>query len=158
MLQLTYAPDGTTSWTSGLLLCNTTRSITELNVEFNHQRVIAISQLAASLGGGAAALAQDLQNQRNTLSLRVRRSVDMEATPAAFPDPEGALVFALQQPALFTTTGALRIVLQGVTTNVTLYMLNAGVQGIRNKFEDLGIAPAFDYTFNGGLITTTSPF
>jgi hypothetical protein len=32
------------------------------------------------------------------------------------------------------------------------------VQGIRNKFEDLGIAPAFDYTFNGGLITTTSPF
>ena len=120
MLQLTYAPDGTTSWTSGLLLCNTTRSITELNVEFNHQRVIAISQLAASLGGGAA--------------------------------------FALQQPALFTTTGALRIVLQGVTTNVTLYMLNAGVQGIRNKFEDLGIAPAFDYTFNGGLITTTSPF
>jgi hypothetical protein len=158
-LTISYAPDGSSGWTSAIVLCNTTRSITELNVKFNHKRVITVSQLAASLGSGAAALAQDLSNQRNTLSLRVRRSVDMEATPVAFPDPEGALAFALQQPAQFATTGALRIQLVGSGgTNTTLYMLNAGIEVIDMKYEDLGVAPAFDYTFNGGLITTTSPY
>ena len=156
MLTLTYVPDGGTV-ADGLVLCNTSRSITELNVEFNHARQISISQLAAALGSGVAALAQDLGNQRNTLALRVRRNVDFTST--AFTDPEGALAFALQQPAQFTGTGTLIIQLAGAGgTNVTLYLLNTGVQGIKNKYEDLAIAPAFDYTFNGGLITTTSPF
>lgn len=163
MLTLTFIADGTafTPGTdpAGLVLCNTTRSITELGVEFNHQRVISVEQLATALGSGNAALAQDLANQRNTLALRVRRSVDLtNPTPAAFADPEAALAFALQQPAQFAGTGTLKIRLQGVTTNVTLYLLNCGVQSIKNRFEDLGIAPVFDYTFNGALITTVSPF
>jgi hypothetical protein len=155
MLALTYAPDGTTNWSNGLVLCNTSRSITELDVKFNHKRVISVEQTATALGSGAAALAQDFANQRNTLSLKVRRGVDF--TSAAFPDPEGALAFALQQPASFPTTGTLRIQLQGVTTNKILYLLNCGVEGI-NLADWLGSAPAFDYTFNGGQITTTSPF
>ena len=155
MLQLTFAPDGSANWSAGLLLCNTTRAITELDVKFNHRRHIQIEQLAVALGGGAAALAQDFANQRNTLSLKVRRGVDF--SNAAFPDPEAALAFALNQPALFTSTGALKIVLTGVTTNVTLYLLNVGIEGI-NLADWLGVAPAFEYTFNGGLITTTSPY
>ena len=157
MLTITYAPDGTSTWSAGLVLCNTTRSITELDVKFNHKRHIQIEQLALALGGGAAALAQDFANQRNTLSLKVRRGVDFSTTPVAFADPEAALAFALNQPALFTSTGALKIVLTGVTTNVTLYLLNVGVEGI-NMADWLGVAPAFEYTFNGGLITTTSPY
>ena len=157
MLTLTYAPDGTSSWTAAgvLTLCNTTRSLTELDVKFNHQRSIGVEQLAVVLGSGAAALGQDFSNWRNTLSLKVRRGVDFSASP--FADPEAALAFALQQPASFPTTGTLRIQLQGVATNLTLYLLNVAVEGI--KLADwLGSAPAFDYSFNGGLISTNSPF
>lgn len=157
MLTLTYAPDGTALWTSGIVLCNTTRSITEMNVEFNHSRSISVEQLATALGSGSAALAQDFGNWRNVLALTVRRSVDFSNT--AFPDPEGALAFALNQPAIFTTTGTLQIKLVGVTTNTTLYLLNVAVKAIQLPANAwLGLAPAFRYTFDGGLITTTSPF
>ncbi len=155
MLTLTYAPDGASAWTAGIVLCNTTRSISELDVKFNHKRKLSIEELAVSLGSGQAALAQDLANWRNTLSLKVRRNVDFTST--AFPDPEGALAFALQQPASFPTTGTLQIKLAGVTTKVTLYLLNVAVDGI-SLADWLGQSPAFDYTFNGGLITTASPF
>ena len=156
MLTLTYAPDGTSSWSAGIVLCNTTRSITELDVKFNHKRVISVEQIATTLGSGVAALAQDFANQRNTLSLKVRRGVDFNNV--SFSDPEGAMAFALQQAASFPTTGTLRIQLQGVVTpTTTLYLLNCAVEGI-NLADWLGCAPAFDYTFNGGLITTTSPF
>ena len=153
MLRLTFFPDGTT--TSTLVLCNTSRSLAELDVKFNHRRVINIENLATSLGSGNAALAQDFANHRNTFSLKVRRGVDFSS--AAFADPEAALAFTLDQPALFTTTGALKIELVGVTTNVTRWLLNCGVEGI-NLADWLGVAPAFDYTFNGGLITPTAPF
>src|SRR5450756_621600 len=156
MLKLTFIPDGAVL-ADGLLLCATTRSLTELNVEFNHQRVISVEQIATALGSGAAAVAQDFSNQRNTLSLRVRRSVDFSA--AAFADPEAALLFSLDQPAKFPTTGVLQIEVQGASTASTnRWLLNTAVKGIRNKFEDLGIAPAFDYQFDGGLITADSPF
>ena len=104
MLTLTFIPDGAMA-ANGVVLCNTSRSIAELNVEFNHQRVIHVDQLAAVLGSGAAALAQDLANQRNTLSLRVRRDVDFSSK--AFADPEAAFVFALTQPGQFPSTGIL---------------------------------------------------
>lgn len=155
MLTITYAPDGTSTWSAGLVLCNTTRSLSELDVTFNHQRSISVEQLATALGSGTAALAQDFANWRNTLSLKVRRGVDF--TGSAFPDPEGALAFALNQPSQFPTTGTLRIQLVGVTTNTTLYLLNCAVAGIRLA-DWLGAAPAFDYTFNGGLISNSSPF
>lgn len=155
MLTLTYAPDGSSAWSGGIVLCNTSRSLTELEVKFNHRRSISVEQLATALGSGSAALAQDLGNWRNTLSLKVRRSLDF--TNTAFPDPEGALAFALQQPASFPATGTLRIALAGVTTTTTLYLLNCAVEGI-HLADWLGSAPAFDYTFNGGLITNTSPF
>jgi hypothetical protein len=157
MLTLTYAPDGTSSWTASgvLVLCNTSRSITELDVRFNHRRSISVEQLAQVLGSGAAGLAQDFANWRHTLSIKVRRGVDF--TNTAFPDPEGALYFALNQPASFPSTGTLRIQLVGVTTNVTLYLLNCAVEGIALA-DWLGSSPAFDYTFNGGLITQQSPF
>lgn len=158
MLTLIYAPDGTTSWTAPacLTLCNTSRSLTELDVKFNHRRAITVEQLAVSLGGGTAAFALDYANWRNALSLRVRRGVDFSS--AAFADPEGALAFALQQPGSFPSTGTLQIKLAGAGgTNVTLYLLNCGVEGI-NLADWLGLAPAFDYTFNGGLISTASPF
>ena len=157
MLTLLYAPDGTANWSSGgvLTLCNTSRSITELDVKFNHRRQISVEQLATALGSGTAALAQDFANWRNTLSLKVRRGVDFSS--AAFADPEAGLLFALNQPASFTTTGTLKITLAGVTTSATLYLLNCAVEGI-NLADWLGAAPAFDYTFNGGLISATSPF
>lgn len=154
MLTLTYAPDGTGSWSSGIVLCNTSRSITELDVKFNHRRQIAIEQLATALGSGTAALAQDFGNWRNTLSLRVRRSQDFSAN--TFADPEAALAFTLNQPANFTTTGSLRIQLVGTTTNTTLFLLNCAVEAI-NLDDWLGIGPAFQYTFNGGLISTSDP-
>ena len=156
MLKLTFIPDGVLP-TDGMVLCNTTRSLAELNVEFNHQRVISVEQIATALGGGAAAFAQDFSNQRNLLTLRVRRSVDFSAN--AFADPEAAFVFTLIQPSKFPSTGTLQIEVQGATTPSTrLFMLNTAVKGIRNKFEDLGIAPAFDYSFDGGLIAPNSPF
>jgi hypothetical protein len=151
MLTLTYAPDGTSSWTSGIVLCNTSRSISELEVKFNHKRI-----LQGEAGFGAAAMAFfDKGNVTNTLSLKVRRGVDFSS--AAFADPEGALAFALQQPASFPSTGCLQIKLQGVVTNVTLYLLNCAVEGI-SLTDWLGNAPAFDYVFSGGLISTISPF
>jgi hypothetical protein len=157
MLTLTFAPDGTTAWANGLVLCNTSRSITELNVEFNHQRSISIEQLAVVLGSGTASLAQDFANWRNTLSLTVRRDVDFGG--AAFADAEAALAFALQQPGHFATTGTLKIDLHGATTNTTLYLLNVAVQTIQLPGGAwLGIAPEFRYQFNGGLISTNSPF
>ena len=153
MLTLTFFPDGTT--TSTLVLCNTSRSITELDVKFNHKRVISVEQLATALGSGSAALAQDFANQRNTLALKVRRGIDFSSV--AFADPEAALLFALDQPARFTTTGALKIQVAGATTSATRWLLNCGVEGI-SLADWLGVAPAFDYTFNGGLITSTAPF
>jgi len=155
MLTLTYAPDGSTGWGSGLVLCNTSRSLTELDVKFNHKRVISIEHLATALGSGAAGYAQDFANQRNTLSLKVRRGIDFSS--AAFADTEAALIFALDQPAAFTGTGALQIALAGTTTSAARYLLNVGIEGI-NLADWLGVAPAFDYTFNGGLITSSSPF
>ncbi|HSY18244.1 MAG TPA: hypothetical protein VK815_07925 [Candidatus Acidoferrales bacterium] len=159
MLKLTFIPDGALP-KDGIVLCNTTRSLAELNVEFNHQRVISVEQIATALGGGAAAFAQDFSNQRNVLSLRVRRSVDFTApNPVAFADPEAAFLFTLDQPAYFPSTGILQIDILGATTGASQrWMLNTAVKGIRNKFEDLGIAPAFDYQFDGGLITPNSPF
>ncbi|HEV2694229.1 MAG TPA: hypothetical protein VG347_15150 [Verrucomicrobiae bacterium] len=152
MLKLTFIPDGTRV-EDGLVLCNTTRSIVELNVEWNHQRVIDIAQAPFA----PAQTAFDRANVRNLLSLRVRRSVDFGAT--AFADPEAAFLFALDQPASFPGTGILQIEVQGVATNNSKrWLLNTAVKGIRNKFEDLGIAPAFDYSFDGGLITSNSPF
>ena len=153
MLTLLYAPDGAASWTGAgvLTLCNTSRSLSELEVRFNHRRL-----LQSEPGFGAAATAFfDNQNQHNTLALKVRRGVDFTGT--AFADPEAALAFALRQPASFPTTGTLQIKLQGATTNLTLYLLNCAVAGI-NLADWLGVAPAFDYTFNGGLISSTSPF
>lgn len=158
MLTLTFAPDGASGWSDAAcrILCNTSRSIAELGVEFNHQRSVSIEQLAQALGSGNAALAQDLGNWRNVLSLRVRRDKDFSS--AAFADPEAALLFALDQPAEFATSGALRIQLVGTTTNATRYLLNVAVQAIQLPAAGwLGIAPEFHYTFNGGLISTSSP-
>ena len=157
MLTLTFAPDGSANWTAGKVLCNTSRSIAELGVELNHSRQITVEQLAQSIGSGGAGLAQDFGNWRNSLSLTVRRDVDFNS--AAFADPEAAFLFALDQPAVFATTGALKIVLTGVTTSATRYLLNTAVQAIQlPQGAWLGIAPAFRYTFNGGLISSTDPY
>jgi hypothetical protein len=155
MLQLTFIPDGALL-ADGILLCASSRSLAELNVKFNHQRIISLEQLATALGSGAAALAQDFANWRNILDLRVRRDVDFSAVK--FPDPEAAFIFALDQPASFPTTGILQIKVTGVSTTATRWLLNTAVKGIENRFEDLGVAPAFDYQFDGGLITKDSPF
>lgn len=154
MFTLTFIPTGATV-ADGLVLCNTTRSLAELNVRFNHRRVVAVEQLAVALGSGTAALAQDFANWRHTLALTVRRNVDF--TGVTFPDPEGALAFALLQPNSFPATGVLQLQLQGTSTNTTLWLLNTVVDAIALA-DWLGVAPSFDYTFNGGLITATSPF
>jgi hypothetical protein len=154
MLTLTFVPTGA-AVSAGLVLCNTSRSLAELNVRFNHKRVISVDNLATALGAGTAAFAQDFANWRHTLALTVRRNVDF--TGATFPDPEGALVFALQQPNAFPASGILQIQLQGTTTTTTLWLLNTAVEAIALA-DWLGVAPSFDYTFNGGLITNTNPF
>lgn len=154
MFTLTFIPSGL-SVADGLVLCNTSRSLAELNVRFNHRRVMAVEPLATALGAGTAALAQDFANWRHTLALTVRRNVDFAGV--TFPDPEGALAFALQQPSSFPTTGVLQLQLQGTRTNLTLWLLNTAVESMVLA-DWLGVAPSFDYTFNGGLITATSPF
>lgn len=155
MLKLTFIPDGSSS--SNLVLCNTTRSITELDVKFNHRRVLSIENLCEALGSGKAALAQDFANHRNTIALKVRRDCDFGDSAPQFPDAEAAFAFALDQPALFTRSGIVEIRLQGVTTNVTRWLLNCGLEGL-NMADWLGVAPSFDYILNGGLITSDSPF
>ena len=154
MLKITFIPDGTT--TSNLVLVNTSRSISELDVRLNHRRVISVQDLVPTTGTINAALAQDLGNHRNTLSLKVRRSVDLTATPVAFADPEAALLFALDQSALFVGTGFLKIELTGATTSATRFLLNCAVEAIELT-DWLGVGPAFQYNFNGGLFSTTSP-
>jgi hypothetical protein len=156
MLKLTFIPDGQ-PLDEGLVLCETSLSLAELNVSFDHSRVVSVEQLATALGSGAASLAQDFANWRHVLSLRARRTVDFSGDH--FADPEAAFLFSLQQPQSFPSTGVLQIDVQGaVTPATTLWLLNVAVQAIRNKFEDLGIAPAYDYTFTGGLITNSNPF
>lgn len=155
MLTLTFLPAGETSWLRGLVLCQTRRSLAELQVAFNHRRVISIENLATTLGSGMAALAQDFANVRNSLTLRVRREVDFDGE--AFGDAEAALLFSLDQPAQFVGTGTLKIELAGPVTTATRYLLNVAVQSIGHRYEDLGVAPAFDYTFDGGLITEQDP-
>lgn len=157
MLTLTFIPDGALV-ADGLVLCQTSRSLAELNVRVNHKRVISVENLAQVLGSGQAGLAQDFGNWRMTFGLTVRRGVDFTApAPKAFADPEAALAFALQQPTSFSGTGILQIDLKGTTTNTTLWLLNVAVEGI-GLAEWLGVAPKFDYNFNGGLITANSPF
>lgn len=154
MLRLTFIADNTLP-TEGLVLCETSRSLAELDVKFNHRRQITVDNLCTALGSGAAALAQDFSNHRNTLSLKVRRDVDF--ANAAFDDHEDAFLFTLDQPAKFLGIGVLKIELIGAVTNAARYLLNCGVEAI-SLADNLGIAPAYDYTFNGGLITENSPF
>ena len=154
MLTLTFIPTGGNAG-DGLVMCNSSRSLADLQVKFNHKRVVSVENLATALGSGTAALAQDFANWRHTLSLTARRGVDFTGT--TFPDPEGALAFALQQPASFPGPGILQIGLAGTSTNTTLWMLNTVVDGI-DLTDWLGIAPSFTYSFNGGLITANSPF
>ena len=134
------------------MLCQTTRSLAELNVKLNHRRLNQVTNLYGALN----ALLLDAGNQRNTLSLTARRGVDFSA--AAFADPEAAFLFALDQPGRFTVAGVLQLDLQGAVTPITTrYLLNCGIEGL-NLADWLGVAPSFDYTFNGGLITAASPF
>ena len=151
MLKLTFIPAGA-AVVDGLVLCQTTRSLTELNVKLNHRRLNQVTDLYGSIN----ALLLDAGNQRNTLSLTARRDVDFAGV--AFADPEAALIFALDQPGRFTAAGVLKIELQGSTTaNTVRYLLNCGIEGL-SLADWLGKAPSFDYQFNGGLITAQSPF
>jgi hypothetical protein len=92
---------------------------------------------------------------RNLLSFDVRR--DSDYTPAKFPDPEGALLFALGHPAVLPGTGILQIQLAGVSTTATRWLLNCSLD-VLSLSDWLGVAPLFQYTFNGGQITATNPF
>ena len=150
MLRCTFIVNGTLP-AAGLVLCNTTRSITELNVKLNHRRINDVIDLY----GAVNALLLDFGNQRNTFALTARRDVDFSG--AAFADPEAALLFALQQPGSLPTAGVLKIELQGAVTPLTaFYLLNCGVEGL-NLADWLGVAPSFDYSFNGGLLTQAPP-
>jgi hypothetical protein len=149
MLTLTFYPDSDPS--SPVILCNTSRSLTEMNVTLNQKRVTEHVQ-----GYGAAFdTAIDRGNYRNTLTVEVRR--DSDYTPKLFADPEGALAFALDHPNYLPGTGTLAIALAGVTTNTTRWLLNASLDTLGMP-DWLGIAPLFKYTFNGGQITSVSPF
>lgn len=151
MLTITFIPDGSLA-AAGIVLCATSRALAELNVRLNHRRLIDIANLWAA----PAALARDFQNQRNTLSLTVRRGVDFNA--AAFADAEAALLFALDHPSAFPATGTLQMQLAGPGgTNATRWLLNCAVEMISHAHEDLGVSPRFDYTFTGGAIVAVSP-
>jgi len=154
MLTLTFVPTGSTP-ANGVLLCNTSRSLTEMNVKFNHKRITNVENLAIQVGNGQAAYARDFANWRNTLSLTVRRSQNFAGT--AFADEEAAFAFTLQQPTSFPTAGILQIALVGTVTNTTLWLLNCVVETITLN-DRLGVAPSFNYNFNGGIITNVSPF
>lgn len=149
MFTATFYPDADPS--KPVVLCNTSRSLTEMNVTLNQRRLTEHVQ-----GYGAAFdTAIDRGNLRNVIAFEVRR--DSDYTPAKFPDPEGALVFALDHPNYLPGTGILQIALAGVTTNATRWLLNASLDVLEMP-NWLGIAPLFKYTFNGGQITNTSPF
>lgn len=149
MLTLTFYPD--TNRSVPVILCNTSRSLTEMNLRLNQRRGTEIF-----LGYGAAyATAIDRGNVRNVLSVDVRR--DSDYTPAKFPDPEGALVFALDHPNYLPGTGTLKLSLTGVTTSATRWLLNCSLDTLEMP-DWLGTAPLFKYTFNGGAFTATAPF
>ncbi len=122
-----------------------------MNVTLNHRR------LTEHVPGYGAAfdLAIDRGNKRNRMSFDVRRDADY--TPAKFPDPEGALVFALDHPNYLPGTGTLKLSLAGVTTTATRWLLNCHLE-VLDMPDWLGTAPLFKYTFNGGAITATAPF
>jgi hypothetical protein len=149
MFTATFYPDSAPG--SPVVLCNTSRSLTEMNVTLNQRRLTEHVQ-----GYGAAFdLAIDRGNVRNLLSFDVRR--DSDYTPAKFPDPEAALLFALGHAAVLPGTGILQIQLAGVTTNATRWLLNCSLD-VLDLSDWLGVAPLFKYTINGGQITAVSPF
>lgn len=149
MFTATFYPDATPG--APVLLCNTSRSLTELNVVLNHKQIMDHVP-----GYGAAFdLAIDMGNDRNLLSFDVRR--DSDYAPAKFVDVEAAFLFAMDHPPLIRGTGILKIVLAGVTTSATRWLLNAYAETLSMP-DWLGIAPLFKYSFNGGQITATNPF
>ena len=149
MFTATFYPDSNRS--APVVLCNTSRSLTEMNVTLNQRRLTEHVR-----GYGAAVdLAIDRGNLRNLLSFDVRRDADY--TPTKFADPEGALLFALDHPNYLPGTGSLKISLAGVTTTATRWLLNCSLDVLEMP-DWLGTAPLFKYTFNGGAFTATAPF
>ena len=149
MFTATFYPDSNRS--APVVLCNTSRSLTEMNVTLNQRR---LTEWVPGYGAGFG-LAIDRGNARNVLSFDVRRDADY--TPAKFPDPEGALLFALDHPNYLPGTGSLKISLAGVTTTATRWLLNCSLDTLEMP-DWLGTAPLFKYVFNGGAFTATAPF
>lgn len=149
MFTVTFYPDANRS--AAVVLCNTSRSLTEMNVTLNQRRLTEQAR-----GYGAAfATAIDRGNLRNELSFDVRRDADY--TPTKFADPEGALLFALDHPNYLPGTGTLKLSLAGVTTTATRWLLNCSLEVLEMP-DWLGTAPLFKYRFNGGAFTGTEPF
>ena len=155
MLRVTWYLGESGTAPAGKVLCDSSRSYAEIDLAWNHQRATDIAQIATVLGASAAAYGRDFANWRNTLALTCRREKNLSGT--AFADYEAALVFALEHPADFAGAGTLKLEMVGTTTNQTRYLLNVVLQDLQ-LVDPLGIAPAFRYTFNGGLISSSSPF
>jgi hypothetical protein len=151
MFTATFYPDSAPG--SPVVLCNTTRALTEINLAFNHQRV---TESVAGYGA-ASGTAIDRGNIRNTISFDVRRSADGESTPVAFTDAGAAFLYAVQQPVSLPGTGILQLAVPTNGGTGTIWLLNCSIERLEVP-DFLGVAPLFKYTFNGGLITTTKPF
>lgn len=155
MFRVTYYLGESGTLPTGKILCETSRSLAEIDVQWNHSRMIQIDQLATTLGSGVGSYGRDFANWRNVLGLTVRREKSLAS--ATFADAEAAMLFMLDHPADFPGAGTLKLELTGGTTSATRYLLNAMVQDIQ-MVEWLGIAPAIRYTFSCGLISASSPF
>ena len=148
MFTATFYPDSNPS--APIVLCNTTRALSEVGLTFNHQRVT--EKLTGY--GAAVGTAIDRGNVRNTISLDVRRGVDDTLT--GFADAGAAFLYAIQHPAEIPGTGNLKMSVPTAGGSTVIWLLNCEIS--RFEVPDfLGVSPLFKYTFNGGLITTSTP-
>ena len=148
MFTATFYPDSNPS--APIVLCNTTRALTEVGLAFNHRRLTENVQGY----GSSIATAIDRGNVRNTISFDVRRAAD--DTPTAFTDAGAAFLYSILHPAELPGTGNLKLVVPTNGGTTTIWLLNCSIE--RFEVPDfLGVAPLFKYTFNGGLITESTP-
>ena len=151
MFKATLIPDAGQAAASAFVFFNSTRSLAEMNVRLNHQPVFQRTDPLRA----AFAVMRLRGNRRNQLTLSVRRDVDLGLT-RAFADAEAALAFALDATAAVPVIGTLKLELKGAATDLTFWMKNTVIPA-HSMSEWLGVAPKFDFTFDGGEIVKTNP-
>ncbi len=151
MFRATLIPDAGQTAANEFVFFNSSRSLTEMNVRLNNQPLF---QRTEPIRAGFAVM-RLRGNRRNQLTVSVRRDVETDLS-STFADAEAALAFALNCTTAIPVIGTLRLELRGKATNLTFWMKNAIIPA-HSMNEWLGVAPKFDFTFDGGEIVKSNP-